>query len=72
MLRKQAFRVFVLRNRLPHFKRGRTLVQFWKTHQISESIFNYLELCVGVVTRRLAYELRGLSVLYQGAISKVI
>ena len=30
MLRKQAFRVPVLRNRLPYFKRGRTLVQFWK------------------------------------------
>ena len=30
MLRKQAFRVPVLRNRLPYFKRGRTMVQFWK------------------------------------------
>ena len=36
MLRKQAFRVLVFRNRLPYFKRGRTLVQFWKTRQIHE------------------------------------
>ena len=41
MLRKQAFRVLVLRNRLPYFKRGRTLVQFWKTRQIHEFIRMY-------------------------------
>ena len=33
MLRKQAFRVLELRIRLSYFKRGSTLVQFWKTHK---------------------------------------